>query len=193
MMKNCREKGFFVTYNHPTWSNESYYDYMGYNGMHAMEVCNYSCVDAGFDDHNSKEYDEMLKGGKRIYCIATDDNHNGRADSFGGFTVIKAEKLEYRAVTDALINGNFYASEGPVINELWFEDGKVHITFNPARKAFITKGVRGAKIATAEDGGFITEAVFDVEEDDIYFRITVETPDGKRAYTNAYFTDELYK
>ena len=193
MMKNCREKGFFVTYNHPTWSMEGYRDYMGYNGMHAMEVCNYGCVSAGFDDRNSKEYDEMLRGGKRIYCIATDDNHNGRADSFGGFTMIKAEKLEYKTVTDALLKGNFYASEGPIINALWFEDGKVHITFEPARKAFITKGVRGAKIAEAQDGGLITEAVFDVEEDDIYFRITVETPDGKRAYTNAYFPDDIVK
>ena len=52
---------------------------------------------------------------------------------------------------------------------------------------------RGEKIAEAQDGGLITEAVFDVEEDDIYFRITVETPDGKRAYTNAYFPEDIVK
>lgn len=193
MMQNCAEKGFFVTYNHPTWSMEGYQDYMGYNGMHAMEICNYGCVEAGYDEHNSKEYDEMLRGGKRIYCIATDDNHNGRADSFGGFTMIKAEKLEYKAVTDALVAGNFYASEGPLINELWYEDGKVNITFQPAQECFITKGVRGAGIVVAEEGGFVTEATFDVADDDIYFRITVVDKDGKRAYTNAYFLDDILK
>ena len=192
MMGNCREKGFFVTYNHLTWSREGYCTYMNYNSMHAMEICNYSCVNAGYDEHNSKEYDEMLRDGKKIYCIATDDNHNKRLDSFGGFTMIKAEKLEYRTVTKALENGDFYASEGPVINELWFEDGKVYITFNPAKEVFMTKMGRGLRVARAENGGLITEAVFDVEEDDIYFRITVEAPDGKRAYTNAYFTDELF-
>ena len=44
-------------------------------------------------------YDEILRSGKRIYCISTDDNHNRgdepAHDSFGGFTMIKAEKLEY--------------------------------------------------------------------------------------------------
>ena len=32
---------------------------------------------------------------------------------------------------------------------------------------------------------------FNVENDDMFFRITVEGADGKRAYTNAYFIDEL--
>ena len=193
MMQNCVEKGFFVTYNHPTWSMEGCKDYMGYNGMHAMEICNYGCVVVGYDEHNSKEYDEMLRGGKRIYCVATDDNHNGRADSFGGFTMIKAEQLEYRTITKALEDGNFYASEGSIINELWYENGKVHISFEPAREAFITKGVRKSQISKTENGELITEAVFDMEDDDIYFRITVVGEDGKRAYTNAYFMDEILK
>ena len=193
MMQNCAKKGFFVTYNHPTWSMEGYQDYMGYNGMHAMEVCNYGCVVVGYDEHNSKEYDEMLRGGKRIYCVATDDNHNGRADSFGGFTMIKAEQLEYRTITKALEDGNFYASEGPIINELWYENGNVYITFEPAKEAFITKGVRKSQKVKAENGEIITEAVFDVEDDDIYFRITVVSEDGKRAYTNGYFLDDILK
>lgn len=193
MMQNCAKKGFFVTYNHPTWSMEGCQDYMGYNGMHAMEICNYGCVVVGYDEHNSKEYDEMLRGGKRIYCVATDDNHNGRADSFGGFTMIKAEQLEYRTITKALEDGNFYASEGPIINELWYENGKVYISFEPAREAFITKGVRKSQISKTENGELITEAVFDMEDDDIYFRITVVGEDGKRAYTNAYFMDEILK
>ena len=69
----------------------------------------------------------MIMGGERIFCIATDDNHNGRNDSFGGFTMIKADELSYKALTDALLAGNFYASEGPEIKELWYEDGRVYI------------------------------------------------------------------
>lgn len=194
-MKEFRDNGFFVTYNHPTWSMESYNDYINYHYMHAMEICNYECVSIGHDEHNSKEYDEMLNGGKRIYCIATDDNHNSpnTKSSFGGFTMIKADKLEYEVVTKALVDGNFYASEGPIIDELWYEDGKVYITFQPAREVFLTKGTRvrrGGRVM-GENGELITQACFDVDEDDIYFRITVEGPDGKRAYTNAYFVDDL--
>ena len=31
VIKECKQKGFFVTYNHPTWSRENYNDYMNYN------------------------------------------------------------------------------------------------------------------------------------------------------------------
>ena len=193
IIKECRDNGFFVTYNHLNWSLERYPDYMGYEGMHALKICNYNSVCQGYDEHNPKEYDDMLCGGKRVYCIASDDAHmRETVDAFGGFTMIKAEKLEYKTVTDALMNGDFYASEGPIINELWYEDGKVHINFEPAREAFITKPVRSAGRVKAQEGELVTEAVFDVEEDDGYFRITVEGADGKRAYTNAYFTDELF-
>ena len=34
MMKRGRDAGFFVTYNHPGWSLESYPEYIGYNNMH---------------------------------------------------------------------------------------------------------------------------------------------------------------
>jgi len=194
IIKEGRECGFFVTYNHPTWSGETYESYIKYEGMNAMEICNYECICIGHDEHNGRVYDEMLKKGKRIYCVATDDNHNkpGLAgESYGAFTVIKAEKLEYKTITDALLNGNFYASEGPEIKELWFEDGKVYIEFSPAREAFITNGNRKVARIKGENGELITSACFNVEEDDEFFRITVEASDGKRAYTNAYFTDTL--
>lgn len=193
IMKYGMEKGFFVTYNHPTWSMESYPQYINYHNMNAMEIYNNECIYVGHDEHNSRVYDDMLRNGERIYCIASDDNHNrnGLDDSFGGFTMIKADKPEYKAIINALKEGNFYASEGPVINDLWIEDSKVHITFEPAREVFITKGIRKNVRITEE--GELCSAVFDITEDDIYFRITVVGHGGKKAYTNAYFTDEILK
>lgn len=199
MICRCREKGFFITYNHPTWSLESYGEYMHYEGMQAMEICNYGCVVEGYDDYNPRVYDDMLRGGKRIYCIATDDNHNHgeigtrRFDSFGGFTMIKADKLDYRTITAALEAGNFYASQGPEIHALWFEDGKLHIRCAPADRIILTTGIRRCAMVWAEPGETVTEAVFDVRPEDIYARITVIDGAGWHADTNAYFTDELFK
>lgn len=195
MISEGRSGGFFVTYNHPTWSNQFYPDYIGYNGMSAMEICNYGCVESGIDEHNWRIYEDMLKSGKRLLCIATDDNHNKRGDndSFGGFTMIKAESLEYEKITDALVKGEFYASEGPIINSLWYEDGKAHITFEPAAEVLINKMTRNLGRLVASDGQPLTEATFNVEDDDVYFRITVVGFDGKRAYTNAYFLDDILK
>ncbi len=198
MIKKCKEAGFFVTYNHPGWSYETYEQYAYYEGMDAMEICNYGGVICGYEDYSPYAYDDILRTGKRIYCIAADDNHNGRAltdpnvDSFGGFTMIKAEALEYKAVTDALQKGHLYASQGPEIHDLYFEDGKIHIKTSPAKRIALTSGMRRAASIAVADGETLTEACFDVKETDIYVRITVYDEKGRPANTNAYFVDELF-
>jgi hypothetical protein len=154
-----------------------------------MEICNYGCIAGGHDEYNAKEYDDMLRSGKKLYCIATDDNHNKRDDSFGGFTMIKAQRLEYAAITIALMKGNFYASQGPEIYELWFEDGYINIICSDAKQIVMTTAGRRHDIAKGEP---INQASFKIEPDDVYIRITVTDMHGKHADTNAYFTENLF-
>lgn len=197
IMRTGRENGFFVTYNHPCWSMEDFRNYGSYENMHAMEICNFSSFNAGFAEYNAQVYDELLRQGKRIYCIATDDNHNGapidskRLDSFGGFTMIKAEKLDYAAIGEALLAGNFYASQGPAIEELWIEDGKLHVKSSAAEMISMTTGTRKLRRVMREKGKTLTKATFAVDSDDIYVRITVTDKHGLHADSNAYFVDEL--
>ena len=199
MMNAGRENGFFVTYNHPVWSLEDRSNYGGYEGMHAMEICNYGCFKTGFAEYNPIIYDDMLRMGKRIYCIGTDDNHNvapldsPKSDSFGAFTMIKAPSLEYTDITDALVAGNFYASQAPEIKDLYFEDGKLYVTTSACEKITMTTGTRKLRSVYREKGKTLTKACFEVLEEDIYVRITVKDKYGKYADTNAYFTDELFK
>lgn len=198
MIRRGRQAGFFVTYNHPTWSREGFTEYGRYEGMNAMEICNFGCIAVGYDDYNPHEYDEFLHQGKRIYCIATDDNHNHGTpgtrswDSFGGFTYIKADKLEYRTITKALEEGHFYASQGPEIRELWFEEGLLHVSCSPAEKIICIAGRRGGQINWAEEGESVTEATFRVDPKDGYVRVEVIDHHGRPANTNAYFCDELF-
>ena len=105
---------------------------------------------------------------------------------------IKAEKLEYKTITDALVSGNFYASQGPEIHNVWFEDGVVHIECSDVKTIRFNTGVRYAKRIIAKDGESICSAEFPIKPDDKYVRITITDADGKYAYTNAYFTDELF-
>ena len=197
VMKRARDEGFFVTYNHPVWSREDKDEYCKYHGMNALEIINHGCIRMGYDDINPHEYDDMLRGGERIFCVGADDNHDAyplgdtHNDSFGGFTMIKAEKLEYETITDALLAGEFYASEGPAINELWYEDGYVYVTCSDASKITYNTAVIRAKSAYPENGEPLTSASFSVKDTDEYFRITVYGKDGKRAFSRAYFIDEL--
>lgn len=198
VMQGGRDAGFFVTYNHPAWSLETRDQYTNYHGMHAMEICNYGCYEAGYEDYNAFIYDDMLRAGERIYCVATDDNHNGGKgedalhDSFGGFTMIRAESLDYRTVTRALENGDFYASMGPEIYELYFEDDAVHIKCSPARTIALHGGVRVSWAKHAKGDELLTEAVFPLYGLDLrYIRLSVTDAEGKRANTRAYFIDTL--
>ena len=191
MMQEARDNGFFVTYNHPAWSLENFEQYGHYHGMHAMEIVNFGCVVVGYEDHNETAYDEMILNGERIYCIATDDNHNARPDSFGGFTMIKADELSYKALTDALLAGNFYSSEGPEIKELWYEDGQVHIRCSDAVKITYVGARRIARARYPEGDEPLTETSFDVAPEDNGFRLTVIDKSGNKAYTNMYFVDEI--
>ena len=189
MMKRCRDAGFFVTYNHPGWSFESYPEFMSYQGYHAIEIMNYGSYVEGYPEHNETYYDDILRSGRRIFAVADDDNHDV-ATSCGAYIVIKADKLEYRTVTSALMHGDFYASEGPEIKALWYEDGRVHIKTSPVRQIRMNLGVRGARVKTASDE-LLTEISFPLDPEAGYFRLTVQDDKGFYAYTNAYFLDEL--
>lgn len=193
IIAGCRERGFFVTYNHPTWSHERYPQYMSYQGMHAMEIMNYGCLVAGYDEYNHRVYDDFLCDGRRMYAIAADDNHHDK-DTCGCFTMIKAESLNYRTVTRAMEAGHFYSSQGPKINSLWVEDGRVYITCGKAKAIAIHKGmVRRDFARRAQEGEWLTETSFPIFPDDGYFRLTVIDENGLHANTNAYFVDDLMK
>lgn len=198
-MRLARDGGFFVTYNHPTWSMEGPEDYLNYHGMHAMEIHNTGCLKAGYPDYNEKEYDQILRHGERIFCIASDDNHNDhpfdsvKNDSFGGWVMIKAGKLEYTAITDALLVGNFYSSQGPEIYDLWIENEELHITCSPAQRITLSGTARKYKTVLAEAGEQLTGAVLPITRDNAYIRLTVVDAQGKIANTNAYFLDEVFE
>lgn len=181
-----RQAGFFVTYNHPDWSLEEQEDFRDYDGMNAMEIYNTHCDLAGYETYQPHAYDAILRRGRNIFCLATDDNHNRLAaqDSFGGWVMIKAEKLDYRTVTKALEAGSFYASQGPEIFALYLEDGEIHVECSEASRIRFTTAIRHRKL---EVGEALTHSSFAVTEADRYVRVTVTDRFGRNANTNAYF------
>lgn len=196
MMRRGRDAGFFVIYNHPTWSQESYAEYSGYNGMHAMEIFNTGSWAGGYPEYNGRVYDDLLRQGKRIFCVAADDNHNTagmlypNGDSCGGWVVIRAESLTYENIMGALERGEFYASCGPEIFDLYVEDGVVYITTSNVREIRISTGRRRCDRVFDENAD-LTKAAFQLRDDDGYFRFDIIDGHGNHANTNAAFLDTL--
>lgn len=195
--KEMGELGFLLCYNHPYWSLQTYEDYKDLRGFFAMEIYNHGCEHDGLYGYHPQAYDEMLRTGNRLACVAADDNHNWfpegdpLCDSFGGFTMIKAKELTYPAVMDALQNGNFYASTGPEIKELYLEDNKIVVKTSPVRKIYVKGSGRLCYQKVAEDGEFLTEAAFELAREDRFLRVSIQDETGRHADSRAYFMDEI--
>jgi hypothetical protein len=197
-ISRVKDDGFIVCYNHPHWSLQTLDDYRELEGLFALEVYNHSSYVNGTPETQTHVFDEFLRMNKRVFCVASDDNHDRAPlgtpenDSFGGFVMIKALELTTEAVMDALQSGGFYASRGPLIEELFIDGNQVHIKTSPARSISVCIAGRDAQRRIVGDDDTLTEAVFTLDpNDDVYFRLEVTDHRGYKAYTNAYFFDVL--
>ena len=105
---------------------QTYEDYIGLKGLWGVEWHNTGCVNSAYKD-TFQPIEDLLRKGENVFPLATDDAHHIR-DCFGGWVMVKANNLEYETIYNALEHGDFYSSTGPVINELYIENGIVHIS-----------------------------------------------------------------
>ena len=198
-IRGMKEMGFLVCYNHPYWSLQTWEEYSRLEDLFAIEIYNHGCEGDGMYGYNPQVYDEMLRMGKRIFCVATDDNHNTfpfddpLSDSFGGFVMIRTERLTRSAVTEALKKGDFYSSMGPEIKELYIEKDagreELVVKTSPARRIYAVTAGKACHRAAARQGETLTEARFQINGEEGYIRVRVDDGQGKYADSNAYFLD----
>jgi len=181
--------GFFVNYNHPCWSLQSSSDYLGLENLHSIEVINSGCV--RLNDNTSLHFEQMLRHGMRVAPTGGDDNH-GQGACGKGWTMIKAPALTYEALMTAYGNGDCYASEGPEIRRLVIEDGKIVVETSPAAGIYMMSEGRHSGGRTLR-GETMTRAEFAYEPEKMgkYFRIEVRDAAGFRAFSNAYYTEDI--
>ncbi len=196
LVKFMKEKGFFAVYNHPGWNMETYEQYSRYTEFDAMEIANSLGIINGNVDYCPAVYDEMLRSNIKLNCIATDDNHcNYPAKQEWGksWTMIKADKLDYPTIAKALKDGNFYCSRGPEIKALWLDDKDVlHVECSEAVQITVSRASRKCHSTWQVDKP-LTQAEFQLDRDNGFFRVTVTDKYGKVAHTNAYHFEDLEK
>lgn len=196
-VKCAVENGYLCTHNHPYWSMEDWKMIEQYEGFFSMEMCNYSSFLLNGLEYNADLYDYLLRRGKRIFCHSADDNHNGKpfgdpgCDSFGGFTMILAERLDYPSVIKALENGDFYSSMGPIIHSLKIENGKLYIECDGAKQITVHLGGRKTLHLHGTSENPIREAELEIPENYKYVRVDIVDFEGKHANTRAFYPEEL--
>lgn len=197
-IKELNDSGFIVCYNHSYWSLQTLDDYRDLEGLFAMEIFNNSAyIGGGTDGNQINVYDTMLRQGKRLYCIAADDNHDRSPlghphnDSFGGFIMVKADSLAYEPVMRAIQNGELYASTGPLIEELTMEGDTATIKCSPAVRITMNTGGRRSSAVNTLEGETVSSAEFMIDLRDTFIRFEITDERGRRANSRAYFLDEF--
>lgn len=195
LIDKAAEHGFLVNLNHPNYSYESPEFFGDFRGLMSMEIINQGCY-YKYGEYNGQMYDSMLKRGQRIGILASDDNHRAIIDGDEadprpwGCTMIQPESFTYEGVIGALEKGNYYASQAPVIESLVISGGKVKIRSKNAKYFVMLTEYRSPKALAAPLHETLSEAVFDIPDEERYLRFEVFDAYGRRAATRAYFRDE---
>lgn len=202
VIKKCNEEGLLVTLNHPVNSLQNFNDYGNLKGLWGMECHNGGPEVSDFPE-SILPIVEMHRVGEKILPIAADDTH-GENTLFGGFNMIKAEKLDYDTIMTALEKGDFYASQAPEIFELYVEDGIVHVKCSDAQAIILNTMQRFSRKVIAPKDETINEAHIDInvffdmcrEKASIlpygnFIRIEIVDKNFKHAYTRCYYLNEF--
>lgn len=200
IIKDAKEKNYFVTANHPNWALFTEDEFLQIEGLNGFEL--YNCITANFGGALSftpEIYLYLLRKGKRIYPIGADDNHSfcmpfehPNNDSFGGFTYILSDKLDYDSIIDALDNGNMYCSTGPQIFEISAEDDEIFIKTSDVKQITILSENGKAFSKRAETNQSINEFSCNVSNTGKFFLVYVLDKNGKPAMTKAFYKGEDY-
>ena len=183
--------GFITTVNHPVWSDMSTEDVLCLHGMHGIEVFNGVCVVRENYSDDSSYYEHFIRAGGRALPVAADDCHTKGADGgpgseyFGGFNVVKAPELTYEALLDGLESGATYASTGPLFENLWLEDGILHVECTPVSGIFIHGQRYSNLLRVLESQDCITKRDIDVSklcQSSSYIWIQLRDTQGRKAW-----------
>ena len=178
---------------HPYWCGFTSAEVMSLQNLTGIEVYNTSCRYIG-KEYNMTHWDEMLDAGYRVSALAVDDVHHP-CDLFRGFTMILAENKSPEALLAALKAGQFYSSQGPVIERLSLENGILSADFSPCVAVTgCMRRSRGLRVMVEDQNGpgsgnqELTHAEFDVSSlHDNYVRLQLRAADGKMAWSNPIF------
>lgn len=177
-------------FNHPNWSRMELSDFLDLEGFFAMEIYNYGCEAESRTGISIDYWDSLLRRGRKVWGIATDDAHFAIDDYCGGWVVVNAKELTIEAITAALKEGNFYSSNGPEIYSFFVEDGVAKIDCSQAREIhFVTYETFGYSMI-AKGSETFTHGEMKLCGKEKYVRAEVIDHNGKTAWSNPIFLQE---
>ena len=187
---SVRAAGGIVFVAHPYWSGLTREEIAPLKNVSGIEVYNTSTRYIG-KEYNMNVWDDLLDAGFDYPALAVDDMHTWQ-DRFFGWTMILAEDKSPQSIMKALANGDFYATQGPEIKSLSYENGIFRATFSPAARVMVmTNRGRGVGSCVEDVCGVLAKTATEVEiniakwrKPGDYFRLQICDDKGRYAWSN---------
>lgn len=184
-----RGRGCITTYNHALWSRVSPEEFINTKGMWALEIFNYNTVNESNTGYDTTYWDMMLRQGRNVFGIATDDNHNEGLfdDACGGYIVVKAPVLTHENILQNMISGNYYSSAGPEIYDWGVKHGMAFVKCSPVYRIDFITGNHindGASKMCRSYGETTDHSEYLLHGDETYIRVQCTDRYGRTAWSN---------
>ena len=189
LVKLMQDDGQLVVLAHPVWSRMEVEEILELDGILGIEVYNNGAEHLCHAGRADVYWDILLKNKRRVWGFACDDTHK-KEDLFGGWICVKVNSPIASDIMASIVNGQFYASNGPTIMDFGTIGDQVYLKCSGCREIhFVSYPTRG-KSFFATDGGLIQEAVYTRKAGEAYIRAECVVHSGRIAWTNPIFFDE---
>ncbi len=187
----ARQAGAAVICAHPYWCALRPEEIAQLRNLDGMEVYNSTCRCIGRGENMI--YLDLLADMGIVYpALAVDDMHNGHSLCYS-WTMLLAEDNTPESLVAAVKNGDLYASMGPEITRLSYENGVFEADFSPCTEAIVLSNYsRGYTCAMENMYGYGTGSPeithLSVQptpfEHDYWIRLQIKDANGKYAWSS---------
>ncbi|MDR2656309.1 MAG: hypothetical protein LBB86_00605 [Oscillospiraceae bacterium] len=181
------KSGGLAALAHPAWSLNTAETVSDMDGLFALEIFN-SVSGLPWNamrQDSSYLVDVLGARGRRLPLIAVDDAHFYEGEECKGFVMVQSESCTRESLLDAMRDGKFYASQGPVIEQVDIDPERLIVMTNPASCAvFYTDAAYNSERVVQQDGGTRWVYARNPALDEQFVRCEIHDAQGRRAWTN---------
>ncbi|MCX6649579.1 MAG: CehA/McbA family metallohydrolase [Candidatus Bathyarchaeota archaeon] len=184
---DAKKQGAVAILAHPYWSGLNKNDMLRLTGYDGVEIYNSNCEIYNGAGDSRPHADSILADGRRALLFATDDHHGTPEpmklpDSAISWISVKA-KRNPASILASIKAGKFYASNGPELKRITFEEGTIVAKTSPAASiGFISAPSRGTKYWA--DDKPLTEAVYTPRKKETYIRVEATDENSRTVWSN---------
>jgi hypothetical protein len=189
-------QGAFTIAVHPTYCAALPHDYLGVDGLMALEIYNAYCDHAYTNGLATELWDMLLGQGQRLWGVASDDAHlNPKKRYYSaaglGWVEMWADALTREGVLQALMEGRFFSTQGPQFREIVVEDAAIALACTPVCQVrWRTHGSTGFVDYAPEDGALEAWRLPEWFRPRRFVRVELVDRQGRRAWSNPIYVAE---